>query len=259
MDVNTGFHCCTMAISVYAAAFLICNLCGMKSGQVVYVEDDASIADITLRYLQQAGLNVEYFNSATAAQRALHNLPCDVAVLDINLPDGSGLDLLQLAMQRHIATLMVTARVSEAQRIEGLQLGADDYLCKPYSPRELVLRVQALLRRTNNGSQQSQWRFDGMMLDLNAQQVWLDDVPLSLTPSEFALLKTLAQQPLRVFSRAALLDAVWPQQHDVTERSVDTHMVNLRKKLGEQRSNPRFIQTRHGAGYQFIGRRSYDT
>ena len=231
----------------------------MTSDLVIYVEDDASIADITLRYLQQAGLQVQYFNNATAAARALHNLPCAVAVLDINLPDGNGLDLLQQAVQRDIATLMVTARVSEAQRIEGLQLGADDYLCKPYSPKELTLRVQALLRRCSSGSQLSQWQFAGLLLDLSAQQVWLDGAPLSFTPSEFALLKTLAQQPQRVFSRAALLDAVWPQQHDVTERSVDTHMVNLRKKLGEQRSNPRFIQTRHGAGYQFIGRRSNDT
>ncbi|HBN89996.1 response regulator transcription factor [Rheinheimera aquimaris] len=231
----------------------------MTSSLVIYVEDDASIADITSRYLRQAGLQVQHFSSAVAAARALQNLPCDLAVLDINLPDGSGLDLLQQAVECNIATLMVTARVSEAQRIEGLQLGADDYLCKPYSPKELTLRVQALLRRCNSGSQQSQWQFDGMLLDLSAQQVWLDGAQLSLTPSEFALLKTLAQQPMRVFSRAALLDAVWPQQHEVTERSVDTHMVNLRKKLGEQRSNPRFIQTRHGAGYQFIGRRSDDT
>ena len=231
----------------------------MKAGQVIYVEDDASIADITLRYLQLANLQVQHFDNATAAMRALQNLPFDVAVLDINLPDGSGLDLLQQAVQRDIATLLVTARISEAQRIDGLQRGADDYLCKPYSPKELTLRVQALLRRSKLGSQQTQWQFDGMRIDLDAQQVWLDQQLINLTAAEYGLLLTLARSPQQTFSRAALLDAVWPTSHDSTERSVDTHMVNLRKKLAEQRSAPRFIQTRHGAGYQFIGRRIHDT
>lgn len=231
----------------------------MLPSRLLYVEDDASITEITLRYFQQAGLQVQHFSSAEAARRALQNLAFDLAVLDINLPDGSGLDLLQHAVQRQLPTIMVTARVSEAQRIEGLQYGADDYICKPFSPKELVLRVQALLRRAHTGTQQQHWNYEGMTLDLSAQQVLVDGNMISLTPAEFSLLMTLARQPQRVFSRAALLDAVWPQQHDVTERSVDTHMVNLRKKLGEQRSNPRFIQTRHGAGYQFIGRRSDDT
>ena len=231
----------------------------MLPSRLLYVEDDASIADITQRYLQQAGLQVQHFSSAQAAERALQNLEFDIAVLDINLPDGSGLNLLQQAVQCQLPTIMVTARVSEAQRIEGLQYGADDYICKPFSPKELVLRVQALLRRTHTGTQQQRWYYEGMTLDLSAQQVLVDDNAISLTPAEFNLLLTLARQPQRVFARGALLDAVWPQQHEVTERSVDNHMVNLRKKLGEQRASPRFIQTRHGVGYQFIGRRSDDT
>lgn len=235
------------------------NKGSMTTGLVIYVEDDASIADITVRYLQLAGLQVQYFNNATTATRALQNLPFDVAVLDINLPDGCGLALLQQAVQSHIPTLLVTARVSETQRIEGLQRGADDYLCKPYSPKELTLRVQALLRRNKTGSQQVRLQFEGMQVDLNAQQVWVDSNLLSLTASEYALLLTLARTPQQVFSRGALLNAVWPASHDTTERSVDTHMVNLRKKLGEQPSAPRFIQTRHGAGYQFVGRHIHDS
>lgn len=223
---------------------------------LLYVEDEQSIAQILLLYLQQQGYQVQHYANALDARRALQNLHFDLAILDVMLPGGDGRDLLQLAVQKQIPCIMVTARVSEEDRIEGFELGADDYVCKPYSPREVVSRVQALLKRSQQGHQRKQLRFDGLTLDLLSQAVWLDEQELKLTKSEYQLLHTLASQPDRVFDRQTLLDKVWPDDTAVSERTVDTHLTNLRKKLAESSQNPRFIQTRHGLGYQFIGRLS---
>lgn len=227
-----------------------------KALQLLYVEDEQSIADILLLYLQQQGYQVQHYANAPDAKRALQNLTFDLAILDVMLPGGDGRDLLQLAVQKQIPCIMVTARVSEEDRIEGFELGADDYVCKPYSPREVVSRVQALLKRSQQGHQRKQMAFEGLTLDLQSQAVWLDQQELKLTRSEYLLLYTLANQPDRVFDRQTLLDKVWPDDAAVSERTVDTHMTNLRKKLADSRENPRFIQTRHGLGYQFVGRLS---
>lgn len=227
-----------------------------KSSHLLYVEDEQSIADILLLYLQQQGYQVQHYANATDARRALQNLNFDLAILDVMLPGGDGRELLQLAVQKQIPCIMVTARVSEEDRIEGFELGSDDYVCKPYSPREVVSRVQALLKRSQQGHQRKQLRFDGLTLDLQSQLVWLDEQELKLTKSEYLLLHTLASQPDRIFDRQTLLDKVWPDDAAVSERTVDTHLTNLRKKLADSSQSPRFIQTRHGVGYQFIGRLS---
>jgi two-component system alkaline phosphatase synthesis response regulator PhoP/two-component system response regulator BaeR len=227
-----------------------------KSSHLLYVEDEQSIADILLLYLQQQGYQVQHYANATDARRALQNLSFDLAILDVMLPGGDGRELLQLAVQKQIPCIMVTARVSEEDRIEGFELGSDDYVCKPYSPREVVSRVQALLKRSQQGHQRKQLLFEALTLDLQSQLVWLDGQELKLTRSEYLLLYTLASQPDRIFDRQTLLDKVWPDDAAVSERTVDTHMTNLRKKLADSREYPRFIQTRHGVGYQFIGRLS---
>jgi two-component system alkaline phosphatase synthesis response regulator PhoP/two-component system response regulator BaeR len=227
-----------------------------RSSRLLYVEDEQSIAVVLLLYLQQQGYQVQHYANAADARRALQNLSFDLAILDVMLPGGDGRDLLQLAVQKQIPCIMVTARVSEEDRIEGFELGADDYVCKPYSPREVVSRVQALLKRSQQGHQRKQLHFEGLTLDLQSQLVWLDDQELKLTKSEYLLLHTLASQPDRVFDRQTLLAKVWPDDAAVSERTVDTHLTNLRKKLADSSQTPRFIQTRHGLGYQFIGRLS---
>jgi two-component system alkaline phosphatase synthesis response regulator PhoP/two-component system response regulator BaeR len=227
-----------------------------RSSQLLYVEDEHSIAQVLLLYLQQQGHQVQHYDNAPDARRALQNLNFDLAILDVMLPGGDGRDLLQLAVHKQIPCIMVTARVSEEDRIEGFELGADDYVCKPYSPREVVSRVQALLKRSQLGHQRKTLQFDGLTLDMQSQVIWQDQQELKLTKSEYLLLQTLASQPDRVFDRQTLLDKVWPDDAAVSERTVDTHMTNLRKKLADNSQQPRFIQTRHGLGYQFIGRLS---
>lgn len=224
------------------------------SSRLIYVEDEHSIAQILTLYLQQQGYLVQHYSHAEDARRALQHLHFDLAILDVMLPGGDGRDLLKLAVQKQIPCIMVTARVAEEQRLEGFELGADDYVCKPYSPREVVSRVQALLKRSQQGHQRKQLQFDALTLDLQSQAVWLDNQELKLTKSEYQLLCTLASQPERIFDRQTLLAKVWPDDAAVSERTVDTHLTNLRKKLADNSLNPRFIQTRHGLGYQFIGR-----
>lgn len=223
------------------------------SSQLIYVEDEQSIAQVLLLYLKEQGYQVQYYKNALDARRALQNLTFDLAILDVVLPGGDGRDLLQLAVHKQIPSIMVTARVSEENRIEGFELGADDYICKPYSPREVVSRVKALLNRSQRGHQRKILQFDGLLIDINLQLVLLDQHELKLTKSEYLLLLTLALNPNRVFDRQTLLNKVWPDNTTVSERSVDTHLTNLRKKLADNSQSPRFIQTRHGLGYQFIG------
>lgn len=219
---------------------------------ILYVEDDLAIAEILILYLEKQGHKVTHYSDGATAQRGINNLPFDLAILDIMLPNVDGIALLQQAVNKAVPTIMVTAKIAEDDRIEGFDLGADDYVCKPYSPRELVSRVNALLKRSVQGHQIKQLNFDGITLDLNAQQVYLNGQLLSLTTVEYKLLFTMANRPNLVFSRAQLLQQVWQNGEDVTERAVDTHLVNLRKKLGDSKRTPKYIATRYGQGYQFI-------
>lgn len=219
---------------------------------ILYVEDDLSIAELLILYLEQQGYTVRHFSDGLAAQRALNNLDFDLAIFDIMLPNIDGKQLLKQAVEKAIPSIMVTAKIAEDDRIEGFDLGADDYVCKPYSPRELVSRVNALLKRSKQGNQFNTLSFGELSIDLNAKQVTLNSQLLSLTSVEFELLLTMANKPNYVFSRTLLLEKVWQNSEEVTERAVDTHLANLRKKLGDSKQNPKYIATRYGQGYQFI-------
>ena len=178
----------------------------------------------------------------------------DIAILDIMLPGGDGRELLQIAVQKKLPCIMVTAKVTESDRINGFDLGADDYVCKPYSPREVVSRVTAVLNRTQRGHQLTVLTFEHLTIDMETQSIVCDGETVNLTNAEYLLLIKLAAQPGRVFSRQTLLDAIGEEQNRVTERTVDTHFVNLRKKLSDNKHHPRFIATRYGQGYLFIGK-----
>ena len=227
----------------------------MKS-KLLYVEDDLSSAQILKLYLEKAGYNVVHYDNADDATRALDNLNFDLAIFDIMIKNGDGRDLLKVAVAKNIPSLMVTAKVDEIDRLEGFQLGADDYVCKPYSPKEVVARVKALLTRSGRGHQQRELCFGKLKIDLEGRKVLFSDKQIKLTGVEFSLLSTLASRPSKVFSRGDLIDHVWSGEA-IIDRAVDTHMANLRKKISKQNPTHDYISTRYGQGYQFNSRESF--
>ncbi|MDF2179280.1 response regulator transcription factor [Aliiglaciecola sp. CAU 1673] len=227
-----------------------------QSRRVLYVEDDINSAEILTLYLKQQGLDVQHYDNAQDATRALNNLNWDIAIFDIMLPGGDGRQLLHKAVELNIPTIMVTAKVSESDRLQGFDAGADDYVCKPYSPRELTSRVLALLKRTRVGHQKDRLQFTDLTINPNSHCAEISGQDLALTSAEFSLLMAFASQPGKVLSRKELLDTLYKHDEAVTERTIDTHMVNLRKKLGDNKHSPKYIVTRYGQGYQFVGRRS---
>jgi two-component system alkaline phosphatase synthesis response regulator PhoP/two-component system response regulator BaeR len=224
-----------------------------QTPSILYVEDDLSAAEILILYFKNQGYDVTHFDNGIDASRAINNLHFDIAVLDIMLPKGDGRDLLKQTVVKKIPTLMVTAKIQESERLEGFSLGSDDYICKPYSPKEVIARVQALLNRSQRGHQQNILAFDGLTLDLYSKTATCDD-NVVLTAVEFKILVLLATHPQKVFSRDALIEAIWNGKSEVTDRAVDTHLANIRKKLGDSKKEPKFIATRYGEGYQFIAK-----
>jgi DNA-binding response OmpR family regulator len=215
---------------------------------VLVVEDEAAIADVVEMYLTQGGFNVRLARTGAEARKQLDDPTIDVVLLDLMLPDADGVDLFREIRSRSaVPVIMVTARDAEADRVLGLELGADDYVTKPFSPRELVARVRAVLRRGQpDASPAERVSSGGFELDMHARTVVLDGVAVELTRKEFDLLAHLATTPGRVFTRAQLLDAVWGYPDDIDTRTVDVHVAQLRRKLG-----PRCpVKTVRGVGYK---------
>jgi two-component system alkaline phosphatase synthesis response regulator PhoP len=219
---------------------------------VLVVDDEQQIAEIARDYLRHAGYAViTASDGATALSLARAERP-DLIVLDLALPRMDGLDVAK-AVRRESAVpiIMLTARVEEADRLRGLELGADDYITKPFSPRELVARVRAVLRRVDGlTASGDQVQLGDLTLDVARLKVTRRGVPIELTGTEFQLLATLAKQPGRVFTRAQLLDAVRGIEVDSYERAIDAHVKNLRRKLEPDPRNPRYILTVYGIGYK---------
>lgn len=227
-----------------------------KAWRVLVAEDDRKTADLVALYLRHAGHSVRVEHDGTLAQRRARAEPFDLAVLDVMLPGVDGLALCrEFAQAGHTAVILLTARTQEHQRIEGLQLGADDYISKPFSPRELVARVDAVMRRrsarplTPDTWSSAAIHVGGLVLEPERRRVLLHDREIHLTPSEFAILHALALRPERVLSRAQLLDTLPGESQTPTERTVDVHIRNLRRKLERVPSNPAWIRTVTGSGY----------
>lgn len=231
---------------------------------IVVIEDDAHIRRVVESYLQQAGYGVRTASDGIAGIALVHKVKPDLLVLDLMLPGLDGLEItrrLRASPEPALASLyiiMLTARVEEAERVVGLELGADDYVTKPFSPRELLARVNAALRRLalqeRMGVAQV-LRAGALELDPNYHTVTLNGVPVDLTSTEFDLLHHLMLHPRRPFTRADLLAATQPDATgDVSayERTIDVHIKNLRQKLGAAGRNSRFIETVHGLGYRFV-------
>jgi DNA-binding response OmpR family regulator len=220
---------------------------------ILIVEDEPELVKVLRSYLEQAGFSVLTAGRGDTGLSTWELKRPDAVVLDLNLPGMDGLDVAR-AIRKKADTpiLMVTARVEEADQLIGLELGADDYLAKPFSPRVVVARVRALLRRAGSSQPGSlRLRAADIEIDLDAHIATRAGQPLELTPTEFSLLATLAGQPGRAFTRLQLLEAAQGMAYEGYERSVDAHIKNLRAKLEPDPKNPQYIETVFGIGYRF--------
>jgi two-component system phosphate regulon response regulator PhoB len=224
--------------------------------QTIFVlEDDNDISRLVQHNLEAAGFSVRVFVTTAAVLADSERKAPDLFLLDIMVPGGDGLDLCR-RIRRNPALastpiIFLTARASESDRILGLELGADDYITKPFSPRELVARVKAVLRRFERPTVPTQLQFDDVEIDASAMQLKVKGELTATTATEFRLLDYLARHPGRVFSRDHLLDAVWGDARFVTPRSVDVYVRRIREKIEADAENPRYLVTVRGAGYRF--------
>jgi len=225
--------------------------------RILVVEDEQAIREMVGFALKKAGFAFEEVGDAEQALLAVAAHPPDLILLDWMLPGMSGIDLARRLrrddMTACMPIIMLTARVEEHSRIRGLEVGADDYVTKPFSPRELVARIKAVLRRSRSETEGQAIEYDGLSLDPLDHRVRVDGEPLELAPTEFRLLHFFMRHPDRVYSREQLLDYVWGRGVFVEERTVDVHIRRLRKVLAGH-AYDRFIQTVRGAGYRFSTR-----
>jgi len=219
---------------------------------VLVVDDERQIAQIARDYLQHAGFAVITAADGQQALQLARDRRPDLIVLDLGLPTLGGLEVARtLRRESEVPIIMLTARVEESDRLLGLEIGADDYVTKPFSPRELVARVQAVLRRVNaRGREDDVFRFGDLTIDVPRLAVTRGSTPIDVTATEFQLLATLTRQPGRVFTRAQLLDVVRGSDVESFDRAIDTHIKNLRRKLEPDSRNPRYILTVYGIGYK---------
>jgi len=225
---------------------------------VLVVDDEERLRELVRGYLAQAGFSVLVAADGPQALELAHCHQPDLLVLDLMLPGIDGLDVCrQLRTFSDAYVLMLTARAEEIDRVVGLEVGADDYLTKPFSPRELVARVRAMLRRPRTSGQSAfppgeaaPRVFGPLRIDEARHEITLDGLPLSLTATEYGLLAALSAYPGRVFTRAQLLEQVWGGDYFGDDHVVDVHIANLRHKLGEESARPRLIETVRGVGYR---------
>jgi DNA-binding response OmpR family regulator len=231
----------------------------MTAPRVLVVDDEAPMVELIREYLAAEGMDVAVAGDGPAAVDAVRDRRPDVVVLDVMLPGLDGFEVLRRVRTFSDAyVIMLTARAEEIDRIIGLSVGADDYLVKPFSPRELVARVKALLRRprADRGQATGHLELGELVIDQPTRIVTVRGSPVGLTTIEFDLLLTLAQDPGVVFSRQRLLDRAWGMDYVGDEHVVDVHLGNLRRKLGDDAARPTFIETVRGAGYRVRARGS---
>ena len=219
---------------------------------ILIVEDERKIAQIAADYLRRAGFVVDIAVDGASALDRVRSRPPDLVVLDLGLPRVDGVAVARtLRAGSDVPIIMLTARVEEDDRLLGLEVGADDYITKPFSPRELVARVQAVLRRARSGASAAEIiRAGDLTLDLPRLKLTRNGQSIDLTATEFQLLATLARQPGRIFTRGQLLDAVRGTEVESFERAIDTHVKNIRRKIEPDPRNPRYVETVYGLGYR---------
>ena len=223
------------------------------SQKILIVEDEIELVKVIRDYLEKAGFRVDSVDNGTAAVSAFQHNPPDLVLLDLNLPGMDGLDVArEIRRINDVPIIMVTARVEETDKLIGLELGADDYITKPFSPREVVARVRAVLRRTQKPVTTPEIIESGdIMIDLLRHRVNVTGQSVELTPTEFDLLVVMASQPGRAFSRMQLLESTQGETFEGYERTIDAHIKNLRSKIETDPKKPVFIETVFGVGYRF--------
>jgi two-component system alkaline phosphatase synthesis response regulator PhoP len=222
-------------------------------GLILVVDDEPKIVKQARDYLENGGFRVVAAGDGQTALAAARRERPDLIVLDLNLPGMDGLDVCRaLRRESEVPIIMLTARVAEADRLIGLELGADDYVTKPFSPRELVARVRAVLRRVRGGVHQPGLiRVGELEIDVHGRRVTRHGAPIGLTRTEFDLLVTLAQHPGQAFTREQLLDRLHGVAYEGYDRSIDAHVKNLRQKIETDPSEPRYVLTVYAVGYRF--------
>lgn len=227
----------------------------MAAPTIVVAEDDAAIRELLTHHLERDGFAVLPVNDGHAALRTARRA-ADLLILDVGLPGIDGYEVARSLRreERTIPILMLTARTDEIDRVVGFELGADDYVCKPFSPREVIARVRAILRRAGRtvDAAPALLRFGRLEIDEAAREVRVDGADLHLKPREFALLLELANNAGIALSRERLLERVWGFDFDGDERTVDVHIRRLRAKIEEEANLPPMVQTVHGFGYKFV-------
>ncbi|HRJ40898.1 MAG: response regulator transcription factor [Caldilineaceae bacterium] len=223
--------------------------------RILVVDDDKEIARLLRSYLEQAGFSVLVAHDGGTALHALRRERPDLLLLDLMLPDTDGWTVTRtIRTDQQLADtliIMITARVEDTDKILGLELGADDYITKPFNPREVIARVRALLRRTRKSAIPARsLSVGGLRLDADRRLVTVRDVPVELTPTEFSLLQTLMDSPGYVFTRGELMERALGYSYDGMDRTLDSHIKNLRRKVEDDPHTPLYIQTVYGIGYR---------
>ena len=219
------------------------------NGLILIVEDEEKLAGVLADYLKEAGFETKCLGDGLAVLPWIRTHKPELILLDLMLPGKSGLDICRdIRSFSSVPIIMTTARVEEIDRLLGLELGADDYICKPFSPREVVARVKAVLRRANAGEAT---KINGLVLDDLRYTATLNDRDLQLTAVEFKLLSLLAASPGRIFGRQQLMDHIYPDQRIVSDRTIDSHIKKLRRKISAASQGVELIHSLYGVGYKF--------
>ena len=240
----------------------MCSMSGSANGAtVLVVDDEPTIREVIVSYLRREGYETLEAGDGRRAREILERQTPTLVVLDLMLPGIDGLELCRwIRASSDVPVIMLTARGEEADRIVGLELGADDYVTKPFSPRELVARVRTVLRRSSPHVQAGErLAFEGLQIDASAREVRRDGEELKLTAREFDLLWFMASHPRQVFSRDQLMDRVWGYTSALDTGTVTVHMRRLREKIEHDPSHPRFLQTVWGVGYRFVPGQAADS
>jgi two-component system alkaline phosphatase synthesis response regulator PhoP len=226
----------------------------MSGRKILVVDDDVKTVELVKLYLNRDGYKVITAYDGVEALRLARESHPDLIVLDLMLPGIDGLEICRtLRAESEVPIIMLTAMTTDQDRLTGLEIGADDYITKPFSPRELAARVRAVLRRLPGERGPEKLEHGDLTLDFVKHEASLDGKPLDLTPVEFKLLGVLAREPGRVFSRAQIIEKAFGYDFDSFDRTIDVHILNLRRKLEPEPSRPRYIKTVYGAGYKLSG------
>ncbi|HHW37694.1 MAG TPA: response regulator transcription factor [Bacillales bacterium] len=229
--------------------------------KVLVVDDEHNLREMIASYLQNEGYETLEAENGNSAVQTIKNDQIDIVLLDIMMPEMDGYEALKeiRAIQRKLPVIMLTAKTDEIDKIVGLEMGADDYITKPFSLRELSARIKAVLRRATNEDsdidEDEILEYGEIMINLSTYEVFVSGKRINLTPTEFKILAMLAQKPGRVYSRLQLMNAAFGETYANYERSIDTHVSNLRRKVENDPHNPTYIHTMYGIGYRFGGER----